>query len=34
MTISEYLSGLGIMSGSLVAVLGVAAGIVRHRSNP
>jgi hypothetical protein len=33
MTITEYLSGLGIMFGSLVAVLGVAAGIVRRRSS-
>ncbi|MDQ0679757.1 hypothetical protein QFZ30_003139 [Arthrobacter pascens] len=32
MTIFEYLSGLAIILGSLAAVLGLSAGIVRYRS--
>jgi hypothetical protein len=33
MTIFEYLSGLAIILGSLTAVLGLSAGIVRYRSD-
>lgn len=33
MTITEYISGLAIMLGPLVAVLGIAAGVIRYRSS-
>lgn len=32
MTIIEYFSGLAIMLGSLAAMLGLLAGVVRYRS--
>lgn len=32
MGIIEYFSGLAVILGSLVAVLGVCAGILRHRT--
>jgi hypothetical protein len=32
MSITEYFSGLAAILGSLVAVLGLCAGILRHRT--
>jgi hypothetical protein len=33
MTITDYLAGLAIILGSLVGVLGLCAGILRHRAS-